>query len=82
MGTVTILGRAGCGACIFTERALELAGISYVIVDVDEDAGAAATAQHVARELGAKELPIVLCEDGTRWAGLQLDQIAALVRAA
>lgn len=82
MGTVTILGRAGCGACIFTERALDLAGIRYVIVDVDKDAGAAAAAHRVARELGLNELPIVLCEDGSQWAGLQLDRIAGLVRAA
>lgn len=82
MGTVTILGRAGCGACIFTERAFRLAGLSFVVVDVDKDEDAAAIAHEVAGELGRSELPIVLCEDGSRWAGLQLDRIAGLVRAA
>ena len=79
--TVSILGRAGRGACIFTERAIELAGLSYVVVDVDEDAGAAAIARNVAGELGRSALPTVLSEDGSWSAGLQLDLIADLVRA-
>ncbi|WP_162564416.1 MULTISPECIES: glutaredoxin family protein [Microbacterium] len=82
MGAVTILGRVGCGACIFTKRALDLAGIGYVVVDVDESEDAAQIAQEVAGELGRTELPIVLCDDGTRWSGLRLDRIADVVRMA
>lgn len=80
MGTVTIFGRVSCGACIFTERAFELAGVSFVVIDVDNDAAAAVFACEIAEELGRSELPIVLCEDGSRWAGLQLDRIADLLR--
>ena len=81
MDTVTILGRAGCGACIFTERAFELAGLSFVVADVDEDAGAAAIAREIAGELERSELPVGLFEDGSLWTGLQLNRIADLVRA-
>lgn len=80
--TVTILGRANCGACIFTKRAFELARISYVVVDVDEDETAAATVRRVADETGSAQLPVVVCEDGASWTGLRLDRIADLVRAA
>jgi glutaredoxin len=80
--TVTILGQANCGACIFTKRAFELARISYVVINVDEDETAAATARRVASETGSTQLPVVVTEDGASWTGLRLDLIADLVRAA
>jgi len=80
MSTVTILGRANCGACIFTKRALELARVSYEILDVDESGPAAALAEQIAAQLGTARLPIVMCADGTRWAGLQMHRIAQIVR--
>lgn len=80
--TVTIVGRANCGACIFTKRAFELARIDHVVVDVDEDETAAATARRVALETGTAQLPVVIREDGSSWTGLRLDLIADVVRAA
>ena len=81
MNAVTIFGRADCGSCTFTKRAFELARLRHVVIDVDQDADGAAIARELAAELGRSELPIVLCEDGSRWAGLRLDLIARLVRA-
>lgn len=79
---VTIVGSAHCGACIFTKRAFELAGLPHEMLDVDQDEAAAAIAREGAAAGERLQLPVVICENGDRWTGLRLDRIADLVRAA
>lgn len=77
---VRVLGRPGCGACIFTKRALEAAGIDHLVLDVDADPDAAAAARRAAEATGSTQLPAVICPDGSTWSGLRMDRIADLVR--
>lgn len=78
---VTIVGRAGCGACIFTKRAFELAGMSFDELDVDQDENAVAIARDTAAAGERLQLPVVICDSGERWSGLRMDRIAEVVRA-
>lgn len=79
---VTIVGRAGCGACNFTKRAFELAGMSSDVVDVDQDENAVAIARDAATAGKQLQLPVVIHDSGERRPGLRMDRIAEVVRAA
>lgn len=78
---VTIVGSANCGACIFTKRAFEIAGVPFDVLDVDHDANAPALARQGAIEGERLQLPVV-CDNGERWTDLRMDRIADVVRAA
>lgn len=79
---VTIVGSAHCGACIFTKRAFELAGVAFDVLDVDQDESAVAIARGAAAAGERLQLPVVICDNDDRWSGLRLDRIADVVRAA
>jgi hypothetical protein len=59
---------------------LEAAGIDHLVLDVDTDPEAAATARRVAEVTGSTQLPAVICPDGSAWSGLRMDRIAELIR--
>lgn len=76
-GTITVYSKPSCVQCSATYRALDKAGIAYVVVDVIADQDAR---QYVMR-LGHLQAPVVVVDDANHWAGYRPDRIAALAQA-
>lgn len=70
---IVVYSRPGCAACAQTIRALERAGVGFTVLSADEHR------DHLADDLGATGLPVVVVLDGqetvARWQGLRPDLI-------
>lgn len=70
---IVVYSRPGCTACAQTVRALERAGVAFTVLSADEHR------DHLADELGATGLPVVVVLDGeepvAQWQGLRPDLI-------
>lgn len=70
--TVRVYTKPNCGQCDMTKKALDKAGIAFVIEDLTEPGNLAA-----AKELGFMSAPVVMVgTDG--WAGFRPDLIKEL----
>lgn len=74
MSNVTVWSKSGCVQCTATYRALDAKGITYQVVDLEQEAGETIE-QFKAR--GLMQAPIVIT-DTDEWAGFRPDKIAAL----
>jgi glutaredoxin-like protein NrdH len=74
---ITVYSKPGCVQCNSTYRKLDKHGVSYLTVDISEDAAAFEYVQ----SLGYAKVPVVVADD-EHWAGFQPDLIAALEKPA
>jgi glutaredoxin-like protein NrdH len=70
---ITVYSKPVCQACKATYRYLDKAGLEYEVVDLTEDAEAAA----FVASLGYTSAPVVVAGD-EHWSGLKVDRINAL----
>ena len=66
----------GCVQCAMTKRALEAAGVPYVLVDLANDE----QAMKLVKQLGYTSAPVVVA-GAASWAGFQPDKIKAIASA-
>lgn len=76
--TVTVYSTPNCQQCRMTYRALDQAGIGYVVVDVSGDEAAR---EYVTDELGYSAAPVVVVDQDpeNHWSGFRREKITALV---
>ena len=67
---ILIYSKPGCGKCEQTRRLLEAKGLTCTVIDVTQDADAAARLH----ALGVKQLPYVVT-DTDAWTDFRLDKI-------
>lgn len=67
----TVYSKPSCVQCTATYRALDNAGIQYVVRDVTVDDQALA----VVRGLGYQQAPVVVTPQGDHWSGFRPDMI-------
>jgi len=72
--TVVVYSAPSCQQCRMTYAALERAGVPYRSVDASADPAATARL----RDLGYRQVPVVVTANGEHWAGFRPDRIAAL----
>jgi len=73
---LTVYTLPNCVQCTMTKRALDTAGVTYVLVDLANDERAAT----LVKELGHTSAPVVTTET-TSWSGFRPDNIAAIASA-
>lgn len=71
---ITIYSKPDCGKCEQTRRLLEKEGLACTMIDVTQDANAAARLH----SLGVKALPYVVTDHDT-WTDFRLDKIQATI---
>lgn len=71
---VTVFTAAGCMQCRMTMRALEQAGVSFVVRDITDRPDITDDL----RELGFRQLPVVRAEGHPAWSGFRPDRIQEL----
>ena len=70
---ITLFSKPHCPQCTMTTRALDRQGVTYRVVDVSQDAEAAAQVQ----AWGHRQVPVV--HTGTEhWSGFRPDRLATL----
>lgn len=76
---VTVYSKPACVQCNATYRALERAGVSYVVVDVTETPAAL---EYIMDELGYSQAPVVIVNDDeeNHWSGFRPDKIGELTK--
>lgn len=76
---VTVYSKPACVQCNATYRALDSAGISYVIVDVTQTPAAL---EYVQDELGYSQAPVVIVneDEENHWSGFRPDKISELAK--
>lgn len=76
--TVTVYSTPHCMACKATYRALDNAGITYTVIDLADEANAAARTW-VTEDLGHTQAPVVVVDQDpdNHWAGYRPDRISA-----
>ncbi|NRH42517.1 glutaredoxin-like protein NrdH [Pseudomonas sp. MS15a(2019)] len=72
--TITIYSKPACVQCNATYRALDRQGITYEVVDIEQDAQARQTVE----SLGYRQVPVVVAGDD-HWAGFRPDKLGRLV---
>ena len=72
---VTVYSKPGCMQCTMTKKALEKNGIPYTEVDVTE---VEAALEYISIELSYAQVPVVVVDDQTHWAGFRPDRIGRL----
>ncbi|WP_343320524.1 glutaredoxin-like protein NrdH (plasmid) [Arthrobacter sp. TMP15] len=74
---VTVYSKPACVQCNATYRALDSAGISYVIVDLAQAPGAL---EYITEDLGYSQAPVVIVndDDENHWSGFRPDKIEKL----
>ncbi|ALZ86443.1 MULTISPECIES: glutaredoxin-like protein NrdH [Pseudomonas] len=72
--TITIYSKPACVQCNATYRALDRQGITYEVVDIEQDAQARQTVE----SLGYRQVPVVVAGDD-HWAGFRPDKLGQLV---
>lgn len=77
---VTVDSKPACVQCHATYRALESAGVSYVVVDVTQ---APAALEYIMDDLGYSQAPVVVAtgDEENQWSGFRPDLIGALAGA-
>lgn len=70
---VTVYTKPQCVQCNMTYRALDAKGISYIKVDITEDA----QALEMVKSLGYLQAPVVIAGE-EHWSGFRPDKINAL----
>jgi glutaredoxin-like protein NrdH len=73
MNTITVYTKPNCVQCNATYRALDAQGLTYVILDLSEDAAAL----EQVKALGYLQAPVVVTDAG-HWSGFRPDKIAEL----
>jgi glutaredoxin-like protein NrdH len=73
--TVTVFSKPACVQCDATYRALDKRGISYLKVDITQDAAAL----EMVRDLGYLQAPVVMA-GGEHWSGYRPDRISTLAQ--
>lgn len=73
---VVVYGRAGCQACLATERALQRAGVEFEVVDLDRSPAAL----RLVRALEFTTAPVVTT-GREWWSGFRPDRIKAVTKA-
>ena len=71
---VAVYTKPACQQCTATKRRLDKNGTAYTLVDITEDQDA----YDYVLELGHREAPVVVLDDGTHWSGFRMDCIDAL----
>lgn len=71
--TITLYTKPACVQCDATKRALDKAGLTYVTVDLTQDAAALELVQ----QWGYRSAPVVSAGDD-HWSGFRPDKIKAL----
>ncbi|WP_058234513.1 glutaredoxin-like protein NrdH [Devriesea agamarum] len=74
---ITVYSKPMCVQCDATKRALNKAGLDYVVVDVTEDAEALAKI----KGMGYMQAPVVITSTD-HWSGFRPDKIKAMTAAA
>lgn len=74
---LTVYSKPKCVQCTATYRALDAAGVTYVIVDITENPSAA---EFVTDELSYKQAPVVVnnYDSEDHWSGFRPDMIARI----
>jgi len=68
---------ASCSQCRNTCLCLDVAGIPYTVVDLNDEANAVAR-EHVVNDLGYSQAPVVLVDEHRHWQGFRGDLIYLL----
>lgn len=68
---VAVYTKPVCRYCDATKRRLDKRGIAYTVVDITEDQ----TAYDYVVDLGHKQAPVVVLDNGTTWDGYRPDLI-------
>ena len=74
--SLTVYTLPNCMQCTMTRRALDDAGLPYVVVDLTTDQGAVDTVQ----QLGYTAAPVVVV-GAARWSGFRPEKIRAVASA-
>lgn len=75
--TVTVYSTPGCVQCTATYRAFDKQGTDYVVVDLADEANAAAR-EWITEDLQYSQAPVVVVNEDLHWSGYRPDRIAAL----
>lgn len=76
MTTVTVYSTGPqCIRCKMTMKVLDQQNVTYVEVDIREDAAART---YVTEELGYSEAPVVVVDDNDHWSGFRPDHIGRI----
>ena len=67
---VTVYSKPACVQCHATYRALDKAGIDYLVIDMSQDADAL----EKVRALGHMQAPVIIT-DNDHWSGFRPDKI-------
>ena len=77
--SITVYSAKSCSRCFTTKKALDKAGLSYEVVDVDKDE---ATRNMLTERYGYSALPVVVVDDPNagewHWSGFRYDAIRSL----
>ena len=77
---VTMYVTPNCPGCDFTTRSFDARGVTYRTVDITQHASAR---DYVVEELGYRQGPVVVVEDGTgndHWSGARPDHIERIAQ--
>lgn len=75
MPVVTVYTKPGCVQCVATFKALDKAGVAYVVIDITRDGAARCRV----RDLGYASAPVVVVSEAVHWSGFRPDRIKELV---
>lgn len=83
---ITVYTKNKCPACDFTKRALNSAGLSFEVMNI-EDEGNEYLVEYIKRNLGYSTLPVVVVTDQfgrmiDKWCSMRPDKLARLKEAA
>ena len=70
---ITLFSKPNCPQCSMTARTLDRQGVAYQVIDVSQDAQAAAQLQ----AWGYRQVPVVQAGE-EHWSGFRPDRLAAL----
>lgn len=73
---VTIFTNKNCQPCTATKRALKLAGVPFIEVDVDHNEKMA----EVLRNKGVRSLPVIQVDGEVEWSGYRPELIEGLAK--
>lgn len=71
--SIIVYSKPACVQCTATYRVMDQQGISYTVVDVEQDD----SAKHRVTDLGYRQLPVVVAGE-QHWAGFQPERIKSL----